>query len=66
VRFGTWTVRSLNRADSLTAAARELTRSFMWGMVWVELASDRDRWKALVNTVMNLPVPQNVGNFLTK
>jgi hypothetical protein len=23
------------------------------------------RWKALVNAVMNLQVPQNVGNFLT-
>jgi hypothetical protein len=27
------------------------------GMDWIDLAQDRDQWKALVNTAMNLPVP---------
>jgi hypothetical protein len=27
------------------------------GMDWIELAQDRDRWRALVDTVMNLLVP---------
>jgi hypothetical protein len=27
------------------------------GMDWIDLAQDRDRWRVLVNTVMNLRVP---------
>jgi hypothetical protein len=27
------------------------------GMDWIDLAQDRDQWRALVNTVMKLRVP---------
>jgi hypothetical protein len=33
--------------------------------VLIHLAQDGDQWEALVNTVMNLRVPQNAENFFT-
>jgi hypothetical protein len=27
------------------------------GMGWIELAQDRDQWRVLLNTIMNLRVP---------
>jgi hypothetical protein len=33
-------------------------REIRWdGMDWIDLAQDRDQWRALVNTVMSLRVP---------
>jgi hypothetical protein len=34
-------------------------------MNWIHLAQDRDQWRALVDTIMKLRVPQNVGKFLS-
>jgi hypothetical protein len=35
-----------------------------WGDVdWIGLAHDRDRWRALVNSVLNLEVPENAGKL---
>jgi len=35
------------------------------GMDWIDLVQNRNRWRALVNAVMNVQVPYSVGNFLT-
>jgi hypothetical protein len=35
----------------------DLTETGWDGVDWVDLAQDRDQWRALVNRVMNLRVP---------
>jgi hypothetical protein len=39
--------------DNIKTDLRELG----WDGVWIEMAQDRDKWRALVNTVLNLRVP---------
>jgi hypothetical protein len=41
-------------------------REIGWGDVdWIDLAQDRDQWRAPVNTLMNIWVPYNAGKFLS-
>jgi hypothetical protein len=59
--------RSLGRPrrrweDNIKMVLREIGCG---GMDWIDVAQDRDHWRILVNTVMNLQVPENVGKFLS-
>ena len=42
-----------------------LSRNLLGLMVWIYLAQGRDKWRHLVNAVMNLRVTLNAVNFLT-
>jgi hypothetical protein len=46
--------RQKERVDNIKVDHREIG----WGgMDWIDLAQDRDTWRAFLNTVMNLRVP---------
>ena len=51
ILLGTWNVRSLYRAGSLMQEVGGGRGD------WMELAQDRDRWRALVGTVRDFRVP---------
>jgi hypothetical protein len=40
--------------DNIKMVLREIGWN---GMDWIDLAPDRDQWRVLLNTVMNLRVP---------
>jgi hypothetical protein len=48
--------------DDMTVDLQEMR---LGGMDWIDLAQDREKWRADLNVVMNLRVPYNVGKFLT-
>jgi hypothetical protein len=49
--------RPLGRPRSRWEDNIKMDQDVGWGMDWIQLAQDRDRWRALVNAVMNLRVP---------
>jgi hypothetical protein len=48
--------------DNINIDIRDVGSS---GMDWFDLIQDRGQWRALVNTVMNLRVPQTTGRSLS-
>jgi hypothetical protein len=41
-------------------------RDIVWGGIdWIDLAQDRDRWRALVNTMLHLRVSENVRMLMS-
>jgi hypothetical protein len=37
---------------------KSILREIVWyGVGWIDVTHDRDHWRALVNTVMNIRVP---------
>jgi hypothetical protein len=55
--------------EELGVGGRTIQKSIFkeddWGVDWIDLAQDREIWRALVNEVMNLRVSLNAENFLT-
>jgi hypothetical protein len=44
--------------NSYSLGALDCPREIGWcGMDWIDLAQDRDQWRALVNMLINLRVP---------
>jgi hypothetical protein len=49
-----WWESQRERVDNIRMDLGEM----LWGDVdWIDLAQDRNRWRALVNSVLNLRVP---------
>jgi hypothetical protein len=57
ILFINFTICNLPRrrwVDNIKMDLREIGWDYM---DWIDLAQDRDQWRALVNTLMNLRVP---------
>jgi hypothetical protein len=54
----------ISRCMLVNNTKMDLTELGWGGVGWIDLAQDRDEWRALVNMVMNFWVPYHAGKFL--
>jgi hypothetical protein len=68
VRIGYWWKRketTRKTKNRRTENIKIVLRETSWGgMDWFDPAQDKDWWRTLVNMVISLRVPQNVGKLL--
>jgi len=61
-------LRDVNHLEDLDVDGRIILKQMLktWhvGMDRIDVAQDRDRWRAVLNAVMNPGVAENSGNFL--
>jgi len=57
-------IRDLRTRHALVAGTN-LARNSSGVVYWIDLAQDRDRWRVLVNEILNSRVPYIAGSFLT-
>jgi hypothetical protein len=59
-------VRKPERRRPLGRPRSRRKDSIKWSIDWIDLAQDRNRWRALVNRVIILLVLQNEGGLLAR
>ena len=63
--FGTSFITLLSDLIDGKTVWNRLFSRWVKDMNWLYMAQDRDRWRVLANTVINLRVPRNAGNFMS-
>jgi hypothetical protein len=53
------------RVDGIYDIKMDLRERGLEGVNWIHLAQEKNRWRAVAITIMNLQVPCKAGNFLT-